>query len=212
MGMSMSCAMSQRIETKQTLEIKLEQKAKMLARLLALKMELISVIHGEKYETKAHCPQCSRKLSGVEIISGFNQNPKDFTTRCTGCNHRFEPSLVCLDDNSSIEIKFYCSAQVLYQLRGLQDLTTDELARKHAGIYRSAIVHHGSIRSAFKMIGVEYQFEEFTNWENKITPFLGLLPDKMIADCVNVSPYVVRKLRSQLGVVGYSKAKMIQSI
>ena len=212
MEMSMGCTLSQRIETRQTLEMKMEQKAKMLARLLALKMELISVIHGERYETKAHCPQCSRKLSGVEIISGFNQNPKDFTTRCTGCNHRFEPSLICLDDISSIEIPFYCSAQVLDQLRGLQDLTTDELARKHAGIYRSATVHHGSIRSAFKMIGIEYQFEEFTNWKNKITPFLGLLSDKTIADCVNVSPYIVRKLRNQLGVAGYSKAKVLQSV
>ena len=212
MEMSMRCTMSQRTETRQTLEMKMEQQAKMLARLLALKMELISVIHGEKYETKAHCPQCARQLSGVEIISGFNQNPKDFTTRCTGCNHRFEPSLVCLDDISSIEIKFYCSAQVLDQLRGLQDLTTDELARKHAGIYRSAIVHHGSIRSAFKTIGTEYQFEEFTNWKNKITPFLGLLPDKTIADCVNISLYIVRKLRNQLGVAGYSKAKMLQSV
>jgi len=62
------------------------------------------------------------------------------------------------------------------------------------------------------MIGVEYQFEEFTNWKNKITPFLGLLPDKTIADCVNVSPYIVRKLRNQLGVAGYSKAKVLQSV
>ena len=195
----------------QTQSLKLTQEQIMLLqnRLFTLRMELVYALRGEKYKPRATCPSCSRELTPAEIIRGFNRNPQDFTTCCSGCGNRFEPLLICFLDGSQIEIPFYCDMQLLNQLKGKEEISPETLARSYPAVYRSAIVHHGSISQAFKKIGIDYGFEEVSDWKNKVKPFLGCLPDTTIAECVNVLPAAIRTMRKRLGISRYTINKII---
>jgi hypothetical protein len=108
-----------------------------------------------------------------------------------------------------IELPFYCDCQTLAQLHGKEMLQPEQFAREHPAIYRSAIIHHGGIRRAFEKIGIQYVFEEIGDWKNKIRPFLGCLPDTIIAECVDVSVGTIRTIRRKLGVSRCTSRKML---
>jgi len=208
-GISLGCSLRQTQRLALSLRLTPVQRVQIQGLSLSLRLALVQELRGERYEPRATCPKCGRKLTPVEIIHGFNQNPNDFTTCCTGCGYRFEPSLVCFSDGSQIVLPFWCESQTLEHLRGKETLPPEELARAYPAIYRSAIVHHGGIRRAFAKIGAEYPFEEIGDWRNKIRPFLGRLPDTIIATCVDVSVATIRGIRRRHGVRRYTVRKML---
>lgn len=188
------------------------QRLAITSHILELRLDLIQVLIGERYNPRGTCPSCLRVLTPMEVIRGFNQDPRDFTTGCPSCKSRFEPSLICISGTSRIELPFYCDAQTLKQLAGKENLTVEELSQKHPAIYRSAIAHHGNIKAAFEKIGVKYAHAEFIEWKNKITSFLGYLPDTVIAECASIPVYKVRAARKRLGIPKFTRQKTLQSI
>jgi hypothetical protein len=80
---------------------------------------------------------------------------------------------------------------------------------EYPAIYRSAIMHHGGIRQAFEKVGIQYTFEEISDWKNKICPFLGRLTDTIIAECVDVPVSTIRAIRRKLGVSRCTQSKML---
>jgi len=209
-GAGIGYSASARVRVEQSVKLTAEQRASVEAKVLGIRLELIQALRGEKYEPNATCPRCNRKLTPLEIIKGFNNDPNDFTTCCSACGHRFEPRLVCFVDGARIEVAFYCNSQTLEQLRGKEDLSPKELSAKYAAIYRSAIIHNGSIKRSFKKMGIDYLFEEVSVWKNKIKPFLGRLPDTVIANYVNVSPSTIGAMRKKLGIARYSKRMSLE--
>jgi|TARA_B100001964_G_C14181824_1_gene576660 hypothetical protein len=207
-GASIGC--SARVRVEQSAKLTAEQRASAEARVLGIRLELIQALRGEKYEPNATCPRCNRKLTPLEIIKGFNNDPNDFTTCCSACRHRFEPRLVCFVDGARIEVAFYCNSQTLEQLRGKENLSPKELCGKFPAIYRSAIIHNGSVKRSFKKMGIDYLFEEVSVWKNKIKPFLGRLPDTVIANYVNVSSSTIGAMRKKLGIARYSKRMSLE--
>lgn len=171
---------------------------------LELRLQLIHALRGEEYLLASKCPDCSAELEPIDIIRGFNKNPSDFTTGCPQCGKRFEPRVVCFDHGERIEFDLYCNAQMLATLPGKEHLSPEQFAREYPGIYRSAIVHHGSIHTAFATIGIAYEWsEERHGWENKIMSFLGELPDTVIARCSGVPVSRIRETRHRLGIARY---------
>lgn len=202
--MSLGFRLRQTQRLAQSLRLSHEQRHQLAQRALSRRLGLIEALREERYEPKASCPRCDRKLTPLEIIRGFNRDPNDYTTGCSACGHRFEPKLICQGANFSLEIPFFCSSQTLAQLPGLETLPPDEFLRLHPAVYRSAIVHHGGIRKAFAQIGIVYPFEEIHDWKSKVEPFLGRVPDTMIAECADVSVSAVRRHRRSLGVRRYT--------
>ncbi len=184
--------------------ITVEQRERIAAHRFDLRLALLHVLRGVQYELRAYCQQCMRQLTPLEILRGFNADPTDFTTRCTGCGHRFAPTLMCWPNGEATELPFFCVSQTLAQLPGKETLTSEQFAREHAAIYRSAIVHHGGLRQAFAVIGIAYPHEETSDWRGKIAPFLGRMPDTVIAECVHVSADVIGRMRRRNGVPRYS--------
>ncbi len=179
---------------------------------LSLRISLIHALTGSEYKPYARCPQCERELAPREIIAGFNTDPNNFDTTCTRCGHRFAPILRYANQHGSGEMPFYCSAQALEKLRGMEGLSPEVLRKKEHAAYNSAIVHHGSLKAAFAKIGVKYAFVELTDPKRKITPFLGRLPDTVIAELSDVSVHSVRQLRKKLRIGACSRQSMLDEI
>lgn len=203
LGLSQSLAPRQTIHQEQRLTQ--SQKQEIKASLLLRRLDLVASIHGERYEPRAQCPnlKCQRKLTPLEIIAGFRNDPTDYTTACTSCHTRFEPKLVYSSDVARAEIPFYCATQVLAQLRGLEMLPPEEIQKNQPAIYHSVRVHHGNFRVAFEKIGIQYPFETITNWKEKVQDFLGKLPDTVIAEVVDMSVGTVRALRKSLRIKAF---------
>jgi hypothetical protein len=142
-------------------------------------------------------------------MQGFRSDPLDYTTECTFCRKRFDPKLVWRTGESYIEIPFYCPLQVLYQLKGLEELKPDEIQKRHPAIYHSVRVHHGNLRKAFEKVGIQYQYECVFNWQERVHDFIGKLPDNTIAEVVDLSVGAVRKLRKSLGIKPFSRRQLL---
>ena len=198
MKMSLGCGMFQ--SAKLSAEQRLEQKTRLKLSILSQWLQLVGEMRGERYSPKGTCPECHRELNPVEILGGFNDDPNDFTTRCSGCGHRFQPILISFNGISSMEFPFFCDIQTLNKLQDKKDVCPDDLARLHPATYRSAIVHHGNLKNAFKKISIDYLFDEITDWRNKIKPFLGKLPDTRIAEALNVPVSSIRGMRRKAGL------------
>lgn len=212
MGMSFGHRLRHTQRLTQSLRISQAHRLHLQEHIFTLRLALVQELRGERYEPSATCPKCSRKLTPMEIIRGFNQDPNDFTTCCSACGYRFEPGLVCFGNGTQIELPFYCDCQTLAQLHGKETLQPDQFAREHPAIYRSAIVHHGGIRRAFEKIGIQYAFEEISDWKNKILPYLGRLSDTIIAECVDVSASTIGAIRRKLGISRYTLRKTMDEV
>lgn len=212
MGMSMSHSVRQEQRVVQSMRLSHAQRLQLGNHIFALRTSLIQELRDERYDPKGTCPNCEKKLTPVEIINGFNQDPNDFTTRCPGCSQRFEPRLICFSNGISLELPFFCDMQTLDQLRGKESLSPEQLAHDHPAIYRAAIVHHGGIKGAFATIGVEYRYTEIHDWKSKVRPFLGRLPDTQIAECATVSVAAIRAMRRELGIQRYRVNRSLEEI
>lgn len=196
----------------QTLRLTQEQRHLLIQRAVSHRLALLEALREERYEPRGDCPRCSRKLTPAEILRGFNRDPEDFTTGCTACGHRFEPKLICFGANFSLELPFFCSSQTLAQLSGKEALSPETFARAHPALYRSAIVHHGGLRRAFALVGIAYPYKEVPDWMRKVEPFLGRMPDTVIAECADVLVRRIRRLRRSLGIGRYSLRAAIDEL
>ena len=179
---------------------------------LSLRLALIQVLREEEYKPEAVCPDCGASLELVDILSGFNQDPDDFTTRCPKCKRRFQPKLVCKGQYGSVETLFFCAAQTLDKLPGKEDLDANAFLKTNAALYRSAIFHFGSITNAFRKVGRQYQHEDLTGWREKVVPFLGRLSDVTISHHVNASADSIGKLRRKLNIPPYIKKQALEEL
>lgn len=187
-----------------SLEPRMEQEQKPLL-LQEQYLELLLALYDERYVPTGNCPQCSRKLTAKEILEGFNDNPTDYTTCCTGCNYRFEPKLICFGKAANIELPFYCPNQALHQLGKLASENPDAIKKENPAVYRSILVHHGSLKSAFKSINIDYQFDEVPEWKDKVVPFLGKMQDTVIASATGQPVHKVRQFRNHLKIKAFQR-------
>ncbi len=202
--MSMSPSLTQTMVQRQTMTM--SQRHAIKAQQTMMQIELVATLRDERYEPRATCPKCGRSLAPNEILAGFLDVVDDFTTECTGCHHRFEPLLICFGIGSQIEVPFYCGIQAKHLLREVAHLPPSEIARKHPGEYRSAVVHYGTLVAMFATLGIAYDHVELEGWQGKIMPFLGRMPDVVVAKCAGVSVDTIRKIRTGAGIGRYTKA------
>ncbi len=209
--MSMGMTMSHRLEQRQELSLT-QRHALLQSQQLSCRLALLQVLTGDNYEPNGKCPECQRQLTPVEILKGFNQNPVDYTTRCTGCGHRFAPKLICFGNQSRIELPFYCEQQALAQLKGMEAQAPEQIAKSVPAVYRSLVFHCGNLKTAFSRLNVDYTLEKEVDWKNKIQPFLGKLADSVIAECAGITVNKVRRMRKKLGINAYSVERALEEI
>lgn len=210
MNLSLGHRNSHELRLTQTLSLTAEQRLVVEAKLLQIRSDLLQAMRKEKYSPTAKCPHCGHELIAIEIMQGFNDNVNDFTTGCSLCGTRFQPKMNFKDAVASIELPFYCPAQTLDRIASFWVLTPDEVCRKDNGLYRSAIFHFGTLKSAFSRISIDYSFDEITEWKKKVKPFLGKIHDTVIADYCGVGIEDVRKLRKELKVRAYSARRLLK--
>lgn len=172
-----------------------------------LRLELLAALRDGVYREDTTCPRCYRTLSMAEILTGFREDPRDYTTECPSCQYRFEASIACKDRYGKAVLRFCCPMQTIDQLYGMSVMTPDAIRKENPSVYYSALVHFGGLAAAFAELGVEYSGEWFEGWEPKVIPFLGRLPDAEIARCVGVPARKVRALRVKEGIERFRKGR-----
>ena len=217
MGQSLSVSLVQRTEMSTQLTI-LQRQTMVMTLAMSLRLELIGILHGGadggNYTPMGECPNpsCRRSLTALEIIRGFNNDPNDFSTQCTGCNRRFDPKLVWKTGSARIEVPFFCDTQTLTRLSGLESMSPQEFERAEPTLFHSARIHNGSIKTAFARLGITYNFDEMTNPTEKIKPFLGRLFDTTIAEISGLSVETIRRLRKKDGIKACTQRTMLAEI
>lgn len=214
MGMSLGLRQVETLSMEQRLVLSHREELLLIqGHVLSLRLELLSQFRGVSYHPTGKCPKCNKVLRAVEVIRGFSRDPLDYTTKCPKCKTRFEPKLTTpLGALGYIEVAFFCSSQTLFRLResGMNSFSPEELKRGNQALYHSAIVHFGTLRAAFKKIGVKYKFEEKVEWEKKIRSFLGRLPDTVIARAAGITAKRVAKQRKLHKVPRCTKQTMLE--
>lgn len=205
MGMSLSPSMTHRLSMSHRMSFSLSQRHLISAQQTMLQIELTGVLRDERYTPRGECPSCRRDLKPNEILAGFLRDVTDFTTRCTGCGHRFEPKLICFGQGGNIELRFLCGVQAQEQLRTVSHLPPSEIAREYPSEYRSAVVHYGTLAAMFADMDVPYDQPELEGWQAKVEPFLGRMPDTVIAKCVGEPVSVIRRLRNAQGISRFTR-------
>jgi hypothetical protein len=84
------------------------------------------------------------------------------------------------------------------------------MERQDPAVWFSAKFHWGSITTAMVEAGLEYSFEEVIRWEDKVAPFLGKMPDTVIAKHCNQPTSHVRNLRIKKGIRAYHKRNSLE--
>ncbi|MCR4312254.1 MAG: hypothetical protein NUV56_03140 [Candidatus Uhrbacteria bacterium] len=201
---SQSCRLAQRLTNTQRLALATSE--------LQLRRDLVEAIHGEQYTPRATCPKCEHALTDLEIMRGFNDNPRDYTTGCPKCQHRFLARLYRSTNGIKVEMAYFCPMQTLDQMGDLVNVPLDTFRTTHAAVYNSAVVHFGGIRQAFTKLGVTYIHQVDPNWKEQVGPFLGKMADTVIAELVGVTTYAVRKLRKEMYIDVYSRREAADSM
>lgn len=180
-----------------------QQADRIEAILLQRRRELVNAIHGESFEPFATCPRCRHEFSGLEIVRGFRGDMREID--CPKCAHGFQPSLRYVTGGATVNLTYFSTLQTLALLEGSADTTPDEFMDANPALYYSAIVNFGGLAQAFKLIGVTYAHAEELDWREAVVPFLGTLPDPVIADFVGTTPSSIRRMRNRRGVPPYNR-------
>ena len=174
--------------------------------------DLVEALHGDKFEPKARCPKCQHPLTDFEIMKGFRDDPRDYTTGCPKCKHRFHAKLHRSTDIGWVEMAFYCPSQTLDQMQNLVEVPLDTFRAKYASVYNSAVVHFGGLKQAFQKINLTYTHEADLDWKNQVGPFLGKMADTVIAQLVGAAVKEVRALRKERGVRTYNRRREAEAL
>ena len=207
--MSLSPRLENRVELKQRLS--LEQKALTLNHIIGLRIDLAGSLAGVKYYPENSCPNCHYQLKLSEILKGYSEDPKDLRTTCPKCRTHFEAKL----RSGAAQLRWYCPNQALYALQeggNREVLKPEEIEKWNHSVYHSLLTHFGSITNAFKKLGVNYTHGEVPNWHDRVRPFLGNLPDTMIAEIVGVGRSVINALRKSYGISAFNRRKLAESL
>lgn len=200
--MSMGLGFKQSL--RQEVRLTMGQSIQIAQATLQLRFGLVEAVHGEEYKPVGECPKCHHVLAQFEIMQGFNTDPNDYSTGCPKCKARFEPRLRMATREGYAEYAFFCPSQTLAQLPALQHIPYDELRTKHAAVCNSAKVHFGGLKQAFAKAGVAYAFAPALEWRNQVLPFLGKLPDTVIAELVDATRRAIGVLRKEKGIPRYN--------
>jgi hypothetical protein len=80
-----------------------------------------------------------------------------------------------------------------------------DIKRDHPAVLASARYHFGTLTKGFRLLGVFFKGEPRLSWKDKVTPFLGKCPDKLIAGICDVTNSTVCRLRNKLGIPAFSR-------
>ena len=204
--MSQSCRISHRQALTQSICLRISKSQR-----IALWVRLLEDLRDEQYEPEARCPSCYRVLTHAEIHYGFRRDSEtDRTVRCIKCKERFLVQLVLKRQASRVEMPYYCALQASERLRKYLLLLPEQIQSRDAGAYQSAIIHFGTLKAMFQSMDMEYAHSEITDWKKKAMPYLGKVPDRMLARVLSVHHTSIGRLRHKEGIDPCSKDTMLE--
>lgn len=202
--MSMRPALKQSFINTQSNRLSLQQSHQIRLAMLRRRRALSVAIAGTDYEPRGQCPRCRYRLNHLEILQGFLPVVTDVTTKCPKCETRFKPVLFAkFGHGGRGEMGYLCPEQTVDGLKELSGFTPEQIEKESPAVFHSAIVNFGSLKAAFAKLGLDYKLEPPQDWKSKVTPFLGRLPDAVIARYCGKSTSSVRRLRVKKRIAAF---------
>jgi hypothetical protein len=173
---------------------------------LRLRIEMLDALWGDEYgdfKVEERCSHCKMRLTLIQILQGFGADPEDTLSACLSCKNRFPPRFVGSSSHTDyIELSLWGPKQTLQRLKGKGNESFLSLVYTSFG--RSALIHFGGLKEAFAKIKVAYRHEPPIGWKRRVSPYLGRVPDQMIAEVVGTSRSAIRRLRDKTGIESFS--------
>lgn len=200
------------LTVRQTPRLSAELRAE-VKQLIDLRICLLVETWGEyHYEPRAICPGCNHPLTQAQIEAGFSDSPTNHAVKCPLCNNSFYAELVSKTKSGHIVAgHYFCREQTLHEMRAHSGVSPSEFESKMKSIYLSALRHFGSLKVAFKKLGVKYGFTEVPKWKEVAREFVGKLPDTVIAKELGVPVRIIRRFRNSLGVSRFVQSNALES-
>lgn len=210
--MSMGFTLQQELTLKHTTRLSAKLRAE-VEQVLSLRLGmLVDVWREYRYEPRAICPGCSHPLTLTQIEAGFSDSPTNHAVKCPLCCSPFYAELVSKTKTGHIVAgHYYCKQQTLHEIREHSAKSPSDFEAKMKDIYLSALRHFGSLKTAFRQLGVKYDFTETPKWKEVAREFVGKLPDTVIAKELEVPARIIRRFRNSLGVSRFVKRDALES-
>lgn len=176
--------------------------------------ELVEAVTGKKFTISCVCrnSNCAHKYTEWEVLNWFDVD--GFTVECPDCSWHSEPRMAVVMEHGAnlqrIETPFYGPSLVLDRLRQyLKPIPVN--SRGQYAFCNSAVVHFGSLERAYALLGMEYPFGEKLDWTERVDPFLGRLPDTVIAGLLGTDASRIRRLRRDMRISPFDSRRVLSS-
>ncbi len=176
--------------------------------------ELVEAITGKKFTISCVCRNttCAHSYTEWEIVNWFDVD--GFTVECPKCGWHSEPRLtVDFGDGGNrkrIECQLYGPGLVLERLPVVLKSPPWDFA-EYSAICNSAVVHFGGLKQACAQLGIERSFGPGPDWRDRIDPFLGRLPDTVMARLLDTSPRFMRRWRRNQRIAPFDPGRVLLS-
>ncbi len=178
----------------------------------ATRIALIRVMYGFVHQLSARCERCNRSYLNDLAADFIADEPDHPVCRiwCTACrNTPVIVNIVVLDGVIRNFFPLMRREAVMTELCELEHpFPAPHELKRHFGeaFDLSLLFHFGSYRNAMRARGVPDYDDPLVrkHWEDTVRPFLGTIPDSMIAHVVGVQVTEIVALRQNYGIPAHS--------
>lgn len=183
-----------------------------------LRMELIRRLHELQFELYTKCHACDAWFSSYNAIQQLKEkknHAKNFV-ECRECGEKIHPFLVYR--SRSVKGNCYLGSveQLGKNLEQLADRSPKDIKDHHTAVFLAALIYYGGdLGYAAAACPAKVTYVDNTvipDWREKVLPFLGKMPDKMIALAVRVSRTDFGGYRGSQKIQPFSWSKLAETM
>ncbi len=195
-----------------------EERQRVDSHQFALCQDLREAIGESEFFPQTACPSpgCLGMADPVQSLEWIRAGMPETPVRCLVCTAPIllRPYLrrAGFFAGSAMELPLYRAEEALERLQVQAETPFSTLRSEHGGLYHSTILQFGGLREGFARIGVAYADAVALDWRVQVEPFLGALPDAVIARIVGAPVGEIRKRRQRTGKPAFTRRGVLDEL
>jgi hypothetical protein len=173
------------------------------------RLELIGKVYNLPFTLQTKCDLCARTMPALDVISAMMCDLATGTVPCTTTRHtrigRVQPFLTVRERTLPLgSVKYFKE-----NLTVLSRISPRFIRETYPVDFLAAHIFFGNLPRAFSYAGIDYPHKESVAWQEVIDPFLGKVPDEIIATCVGVVRRTICKYRDKKRIPPFDRSTLI---